>query len=78
LLAKEAREIDLGAFCASAEEVGRREKQLTSYRQLAAEGGRSLTSLALEYVRGAEGVSVALLGVRNAPQMSGLLGQIAR
>jgi aryl-alcohol dehydrogenase-like predicted oxidoreductase len=76
LLAKRQEEVNLDAFCQSAEQRVLREAQLAKYRKLAAESGRSLTGLALDFVRHIEGVSIALLGVRTFPQLQGLLGEI--
>jgi aryl-alcohol dehydrogenase-like predicted oxidoreductase len=76
LLAKKEQEIDLNAFCQSPEERALREEQLTKYRKAAAEKGRSLASFGLEFVRGVEGVSVVLLGVRTLTQLQGLLDDI--
>lgn len=78
LLAKREQEIDLAAFCSSAEERSLREEQLAKYRKLAADSGRTLAGFALEFVRRVEGISVALLGVRTLPQMQGLLDEISR
>jgi aryl-alcohol dehydrogenase-like predicted oxidoreductase len=77
LLVKRAEDIDLSAYCASAEERETRAGQLATYRQQAEGAGLSLTRLALDYVRGVEGVSVTLLGVRNVPQLRGLLDHAA-
>jgi aryl-alcohol dehydrogenase-like predicted oxidoreductase len=77
ILAKRVEEIDLAAFTQSLEERQRKEEQLGECRQRAAEAGRSLTRMALEYVAGVEGVSVALLGARSVDQLRGLLGQMA-
>jgi aryl-alcohol dehydrogenase-like predicted oxidoreductase len=74
LLAKRAEEIDIKAYCPTAEEQKAKEEQLAKYRRLASESGRSLTSLALDYVAGVEGVSVSLLGARSVGQLRGLLG----
>jgi aryl-alcohol dehydrogenase-like predicted oxidoreductase len=76
LLAKRAEQIDLAAYCRSPDEQELREVQLDRLRHRATEGGSSLTRLALEYVRGVEGVSVSLLGVRNVTQLRGLLGSL--
>jgi aryl-alcohol dehydrogenase-like predicted oxidoreductase len=77
LLVKRAEDIDLSAYCATVEERESRAALLATQRQRAAEAGMSLTRLALEYVRGVEGVSVTLLGVRNVTQLRGLLDQAA-
>jgi aryl-alcohol dehydrogenase-like predicted oxidoreductase len=74
LLAKTADQIDLATYCRSAEERRLREEQLAKYRQLAAEKGSSLARVAMEFVAGVDGVSVALLGVRSVNQLHGLLG----
>ncbi len=76
LLAKRAEEIDLSTFCSSPEEQKLREEQLVTRRREAADGGRSLTRMALDYASTVEGVSVTLLGVRNIQQLNGLLSQI--
>jgi aryl-alcohol dehydrogenase-like predicted oxidoreductase len=78
LLVKRADEIDIKAYCQTVEEQTAREAQLVKCRRLAAEGDRSLASLALEYVRGVEGVSVSLLGARSVAQLQGLLSQVRR
>jgi len=75
LLAKRANEIDLGAYCQSPEEERLRAEQLAKYRQLATGSGSSLTRVALDYVTGIDGVSVALLGARSVEQLKKLLGQ---
>jgi aryl-alcohol dehydrogenase-like predicted oxidoreductase len=78
LLVKRAEDIDLSAYCSSPEARWAREQQLTKWRALADEKGTSLTRLALDYVRDADGVSVTLLGARNTGHLQGLLGQISR
>lgn len=77
LLVKPPSEVDLGAYCSSDEERSRREAQLAEYRQRAAEGGTSLARMALEYVTGVDGVSVALVGARSVAQLQTLLEQAA-
>jgi aryl-alcohol dehydrogenase-like predicted oxidoreductase len=74
LLAKAADQIDLAAYCRSGEEQRLREEQLAKYRQAAAEKGSSLARMAMDFVAGVEGVSVALLGVRSVAQLHGLIG----
>jgi aryl-alcohol dehydrogenase-like predicted oxidoreductase len=76
LLVKRLDEIDLAAYCASPEEQGLRREQLTRHNQEAADRGRSLGRLALEYAAGCDGVSVTLLGARSVDQLRGLLQQI--
>jgi aryl-alcohol dehydrogenase-like predicted oxidoreductase len=73
LLAKRAEEIDLAKFCSSAEERTLREGQLAARRREAADAGKTLTRMALDYATGVSGVSVALLGVRSTQQLDGLL-----
>jgi aryl-alcohol dehydrogenase-like predicted oxidoreductase len=73
LLAKRVEDIDLAAVCSSPEEQKLREEQLATCRREAAESGRSLTRMALDYASKMEGVSVALLGVRSIQQLNGLL-----
>jgi aryl-alcohol dehydrogenase-like predicted oxidoreductase len=75
-LAKAASELDLAAYCGSPEELRLREEQLASFRRQAAQAGRPLVKLALDYVRETDGVSVTLLGVRTIGQLRGLLDQI--
>jgi len=76
LLAKAADQIDLAAYCRSSEEQKLREEQLAKYRQAAAEKGSSLARMAMDFVAGVEGVSVALLGVRSVAQLHGLIGDL--
>jgi aryl-alcohol dehydrogenase-like predicted oxidoreductase len=73
LLAKRADEIDLGAYVQSADERSLREGQLATLRKQAADEGKSLTRVALDYVSGLDGVSVALIGARSVAQLRGLL-----
>jgi aryl-alcohol dehydrogenase-like predicted oxidoreductase len=75
LLVKPAESVDLSAYCQSPEEARVRAEQLAALRRQAADSGMSLARLALDYVRGLEGVSVALLGVRTVPQLRGLLDE---
>ena len=67
---------ELIKYSCSAQDRNRREGQLAKARQDAADRGRPLAQLALEYVSGIEGVSVTLLGVRSVDQLRGLLGHI--
>jgi aryl-alcohol dehydrogenase-like predicted oxidoreductase len=75
LLVKPAEGVDLSAYCPSPEEQQERAEQLAKFRRQAAESGVSLARLALDYVRGLDGVSVALLGARTVPQLRGLLDE---
>ena len=74
LLAKRPDQIDLAAYCHSADEQKRREEELTKYRREAEEKGSSLARVAMDFVAGVDGVSVALLGARSVDQLHGLLG----
>jgi len=76
LLVKEARDIDLDAYCRSPEEKARRIEQLADYRGQAAAAGRTLAGLALDWVGRLEGVSVALIGARSREQLAGLLERL--
>jgi len=78
LLVKAPSEIDLAAYCSSDEERARREAQLAEHRTRAAERGKSLAQMALNYVTGVDGVSVALVGARSVLQLRTLLEQAAR
>jgi aryl-alcohol dehydrogenase-like predicted oxidoreductase len=73
LLVKDAAEVDLKDYCRSPEEVERRTRQLAAVRTLAAATGCAVPQLALRFVQGLEGVSVALVGGRSAGQLEGLL-----
>jgi aryl-alcohol dehydrogenase-like predicted oxidoreductase len=77
LLVKPTESVDLSAYCRSPEEQRVRAEQLATLRRQAAESGISLARLALDYVRGLEGVSVALLGARTVAQLRGLLDEAA-
>jgi aryl-alcohol dehydrogenase-like predicted oxidoreductase len=78
LLAKDADELDLNAYCHSPEERTRREAQLAQLRRQALEDGTSLMRIAIEYAAGAKGVSVALVGPRTVDQLRSLLAQVSR
>jgi aryl-alcohol dehydrogenase-like predicted oxidoreductase len=75
ILAKPERDVDLGAYCKTPEELGRRTEQLAELRRQVAARGVSLTRAALGFVSGTEGVSVTLLGVRTLAQLTGLLAE---
>jgi aryl-alcohol dehydrogenase-like predicted oxidoreductase len=77
LLVKREGEIDLEAYCQPGE-LAAKEAALAKYRRLAADSGRPLASLALEYVRKVEGVSVSLVGARSVEQLRGLLADAGR
>lgn len=73
LLAKDAADIDLKSYCSSQSDLERRTRQLAAARQLAIQSQRSLPEIALRFVRGLPGVSVALVGARTRPQLDALL-----
>jgi len=76
ILAKRPEDVDLASYCSTAEDRADKEAKLAKYRAVAAETGRPLTRVALEWVRGVEGVSVSLLGVRTLAQLRGLLADV--
>jgi len=76
LLIKDEKEIDLQNFFASAEERAQGADRLVRYRKEAAEKGIPLATLALDYVRGLDGVSVSLVGTKSEPQLRTLLRQL--
>jgi aryl-alcohol dehydrogenase-like predicted oxidoreductase len=78
LLVKEASEIDLATYCSSPDEIARREEQLATLRRRALEDGRPLASLALDYVRSRDGVSVTLVGARTVEQLRTLVAHAQR
>lgn len=73
LLVKSAHQVDLKGYWPTPEREARGVQELSSYREQAAERGIPLASLALSYARGVEGVSVALIGVRNIEQLTATL-----
>lgn len=73
LLVKESHEIDLAAYCSSAEELERRPRQLAELRARAAEHNVRLPQMAMEFATQASGVSVALVGARTPQQLRHLL-----
>jgi aryl-alcohol dehydrogenase-like predicted oxidoreductase len=77
LLIKPSAEIELAKYTQSPEEAELREQQLAKYRDEAARTGRSLPRLALDYARGLDGVSVALIGAKNLEQLRGILRELA-
>jgi aryl-alcohol dehydrogenase-like predicted oxidoreductase len=78
LLVKEDRDINLDGYVTSPEQKEQRIQQLAEYRRQAAAAGSTLPRLALEYVTGVEGVSVALLGARSTEQLRSLLRHLPR
>jgi aryl-alcohol dehydrogenase-like predicted oxidoreductase len=73
LLVKDAAQVDLKAYCRSPEEEARRAQQLDLCRSEALAAGCSVGELALRFVTGLEGVSVALIGARSVEQLEALL-----
>ena len=78
LLAKKANEVDLGAYCQSAEQRALREEQLAKFRRLADDQGTSLAVMALQYASGTDGVAVTLVGARAPDQLRSLLGDVSQ
>ena len=76
LLAKSAQNVDLGAYVRSADDRALREEQLAVLRRRALDRGQPLIRLALDYVTGIDGVSVALVGARTLEQLRGVLGAL--
>jgi len=73
LLVKAVDETSLATYCSSDEQVELRKKQLSQFRQQAVERGVSLPRMAIEFASQADGISVALLGVRTPQQLRSLL-----
>lgn len=73
LLVKPTEQLDLDAYCSSPEEATLRKRQLAELRGEADRRGSSLLRSALDFPRSVPGVSVTLLGARNAEQLGGLL-----
>jgi aryl-alcohol dehydrogenase-like predicted oxidoreductase len=73
LLVKAVDETSLSTYCSSDEQVELRKKQLSQFRQQAVERGVSLPRMAIEFASQADGISVALLGVRTPQQLRSLL-----
>lgn len=73
LLVKDASDVDLKSYCRSPADEERRARQLAVVRKLAQERGVPLAQLALNFVLGLEGVSVALVGARTRAQLEALL-----
>jgi aryl-alcohol dehydrogenase-like predicted oxidoreductase len=70
LLVKPEPEIDLKTYCQSPEQEERRKIELAVHRAAAEARGIPLAKLALEYVTGVEGVSVALVGASRLDQLT--------
>jgi aryl-alcohol dehydrogenase-like predicted oxidoreductase len=73
LLVKPESELDLSFKDLSADAAERRREKLGSLRATAKERGVHLSRLALDYVTGLEGVSVALVGASRVDQLHGTL-----
>jgi aryl-alcohol dehydrogenase-like predicted oxidoreductase len=78
LLIKDEKDVDLQNFFASAEERAQGAANLAKYRREAADKGIPLATLALDYVRRLDGVSVSLVGTKSEPQLRTLLRQLPR
>jgi aryl-alcohol dehydrogenase-like predicted oxidoreductase len=73
LLVKAEKDIDLDAYCSSPEQKVQRIAQLARLRRDAELGHTTLSRLALDYVTGLDGVSVALIGAKSKQQLTGFL-----
>jgi aryl-alcohol dehydrogenase-like predicted oxidoreductase len=71
LLAKDPRDIDPTTMYRNEEERERRTRELTHYGKVAHEHGVPLPALALKYALSHQGVSTALLGMRNTLHLEG-------
>jgi aryl-alcohol dehydrogenase-like predicted oxidoreductase len=75
LLVKSAAEVNLTNYYATPEDRARRGTELYALRARAANEGRPLAALALDYVTQLDGISVALVGARTKTQLLDLLAQ---
>ena len=66
---------ELARYCRSPEQLAQRTEQLAELHRRAADSGRSLAHLAMNYASDAEGVSVALIGARTPYQLRRLLDE---
>jgi aryl-alcohol dehydrogenase-like predicted oxidoreductase len=73
LLVKDVPAGDVRSYCESDAEAAAKVLLIEKYRQTAAGAGRTISQLALEFVRGLEGVSVTLVGVSSLQQLNNLL-----
>ena len=73
LLVKPESEIDLKKHCPTTEEETRYRHELAMFREQAGREGSSLAKFALKYVSTLDGVSIALVGVSNRRQLTGIL-----
>lgn len=78
MLVKDEKDVDLQAFFASPEERAVGTERLKEYRRQARERGIPLATMALDYVRGLDGVSVSLVGTKSEAQLQTLLSQLPR
>jgi aryl-alcohol dehydrogenase-like predicted oxidoreductase len=76
LLVKNPDEVDLTGYCTSVEQQAQRKQQLAELRARAEAEKTSIPNLALSYVGGIDGVSVALLGARTLAQLQSLLRHV--
>jgi aryl-alcohol dehydrogenase-like predicted oxidoreductase len=77
LLVKDPDRLDVRAYCRSDEEAREKSARLGELREAARRQGWSLPRLALEYVRGLDGVTVTLLGASRPAQLDGLLRELS-
>ncbi len=75
LLIKAAETIDWSKYTKTDEERAHRVRQLEELRAQAATEGKPLAALALDYVKGLDGVSVTLVGASTRQQLTDVLGQ---
>jgi aryl-alcohol dehydrogenase-like predicted oxidoreductase len=73
LLVKDLSVEQIRPYCASDEEAAAKAEKVRRYRQASADGGCSLSQLAVQYVSGLEGVSVTLIGVSRLQQLEAFL-----
>jgi aryl-alcohol dehydrogenase-like predicted oxidoreductase len=73
MLIKNVTPAEIRSYCQSDDEAANKAAQLEHYRRAAAESGRSVTELALQFVSRLEGVSVTLVGVSKLQQLEALL-----
>ncbi|MDB4989428.1 MAG: aldo/keto reductase [Myxococcaceae bacterium] len=78
LLVKPEQDVDVASYCSSPEQAAVRKTELSSLRTTASARGAPLSRLALEYVTGLEGVSVALVGVSRMDQLTTTLRDFGR
>lgn len=77
LLAKPLDALGLETFIFDETEREAKRREIQGYADLARQSGRTLPELALQFVRGVEGVTVTLLGMRTEVQLAGNLRLLA-